>query len=187
MRLDQIIKTLLAFGLKKDETFIVICIDTQRLLIVENSRILKKYIISTSKYGTGNEKNSYKTPFGVHRIYKKIGDNVPLGGIFVGRKFTGRIARIPDSADLITTRILWLEGLEPNKNRGKNVDTRERYIYIHGTPEEDKIGIPSSKGCIRMKNKDIIELFKYVEEGTLLYILHQCFFLAEAELPDEEE
>ncbi len=181
MKLSDIEKKLRKFGLKPAQKYIVVCIDKQKLCLVKQKKILKVYSISTSRFGTGNEKDSYKTPLGVHRIFKKIGDNAPSGSVFEGRQLTGKIVSIPSPGDLITTRILWLEGLEWAINRGGNVDSLERYIYIHGTPEEDKIGFPASKGCIRMKNQDIISLYNDVEEGTLLHIVSQCFFLAEAE------
>ena len=94
----------------------------------------------------------------------------------IGRKFTGEIAKIfsdktISDTDDITTRILWLSGLEEGLNKGKNIDSFKRYIYIHGTSEEGRLGIPSSHGCIRMKNKDVIDLYKKVEVGTLVLIL----------------
>jgi len=181
MSINKIESKLKKFGLKPSEKFLLLCVDKQKLYLIKNRKILKSYPVSTSKFGTGNEKDSYKTPLGTHRIFKKFGDDAPIGAIFEGRKFTGKIARIPSDEDLITTRILWLEGLEWSKNRGGNVDTMERYIYIHGTPEEHKIGIPASKGCIRMKNQDIVSLYNNVEEGTLLHIIPQCLFLAEEE------
>ena len=109
-------------------------------------------------------------------IKNKIGDNTPINGKMIGRKFTGEIAKIfsdktISDTDDITTRILWLSGLEKGVNKGENIDSFKRYIYIHGTSEEGRLGIPSSHGCIRMKNKDVIDLYKKVEVGTLVLIL----------------
>ncbi len=150
--------------------FILVIISEQKLYLIEGNKILKSYPISSSRFGTGFTKDSFKTPLGIHRVYKKIGYGVPLGGVFVGREFTGEIAVFPAEGDLITTRILWLEGLEEGKNRGGEVDTKERFIYIHGTPEEHLLGTPASKGCIRMGNRDIAELFDLVEEETPVLI-----------------
>jgi lipoprotein-anchoring transpeptidase ErfK/SrfK len=133
------------------------------------------YPVSTSKFGVGNRENSNKTPLGTHRVKMKYGDNAPLGTVFQARVNTGKVATIhTDSTDreedLITSRILWLEGLEPGKNRGKGIDSYRRYIYIHGTPEEGLIGTPASHGCIRMKNQEVVELFEKVPVGTLVEI-----------------
>ena len=121
--------------------------------------------MSTSKYGIGNEIGSNKTSLGLHRIKEKIGDKAKEGTVFKGGKITNQIVKIyKDETDLyedfVITRILKLEGLEKGKNKCGNVDTEKRKIYIHGTPEEGLISKPSSHGCIQMKNKDIIELYK---------------------------
>ncbi|GAH92165.1 unnamed protein product [marine sediment metagenome] len=133
------------------------------------------YPVSTSKYGVGNEKNSMKTPLGTHFIAEKIGDGAKIGTIFELCENTGEIAEIYTDAkdikeDVITTRILWLKGIVPGVNEGEGVDSYNRHIYIHGSPEEGLIGTPASNGCIRMKNKDIIELFDSISEGTLVGI-----------------
>lgn len=135
----------------------------------------KTYPISTSKYGIGSEAGSNKTPLGEHRIENKIGDNAPKGMIFKARRATGQIAEMNAQGvgDLITTRILWLKGLESGVNSGRGIDSYRRYIYIHGTVEENKIGQPASHGCIRMYNDDVIELFDLVTEGTKVYIARQ--------------
>jgi lipoprotein-anchoring transpeptidase ErfK/SrfK len=118
---------------------------------------------------------SNKTPIGIHRIKSKIGDNVPINSRFIGRKLTGEIIEvISDTSkgdlDIISTRIMWLSGEEYGINKGNGIDSYERYIYIHGTNEEGRIGIPSSHGCVRMKNKDVIDLYRKVEVGTLVLI-----------------
>ena len=125
--------------------------------------------------GVGNKAGSNKTPIGIHRIKSKIGDNVPINSRFIGRKLTGEIIEvISDTSkgdlDIISTRIMWLSGEEYGINKGNGIDSYERYIYIHGTNEEGRIGIPSSHGCVRMKNKDVIDLYRKVEVGTLVLI-----------------
>jgi lipoprotein-anchoring transpeptidase ErfK/SrfK len=139
--------------------------------LVENNFIIS-YPVSTSKYGIGNQARSNKTPLGLHRIEEKIGANAPAGMIFKARQSTGKIAEINQAGagDLVTTRIMWLKGLEPNKNQGAGIDSYQRYVYIHGTVEENKIGQPASHGCIRMNNLDVIGLFDQVKEGTLVDI-----------------
>lgn len=144
-------------------------------LLSEDGEVIKIYPVSTSKYGAGCEKDSEKTPLGMHRIKDKIGGAMPVNEVFIGRVPQGSLeeciergAELPD--DVITSRILWLEGMEPGRNRGGYVDTYERYIYIHGTSEEDKIGTPASIGCIRMRNADVIELYRQVEVGTEVFI-----------------
>jgi lipoprotein-anchoring transpeptidase ErfK/SrfK len=134
-----------------------------------------EYPVSTSKYGVGNENGSEKTPLGLHRIKDKIGGSMPINMVLIGREPAGMLedcieqgVDLPD--DVITSRILWLEGMEPGRNQGGYVDTYNRYIYIHGTSEENKIGTPASIGCIRMRNKDVIELYRMVEIGTEVLI-----------------
>ena len=132
---------------------------------------VKTYPISSSKYGIGNQAGSNKTPLGLHRIEKKFGANAPLGLIFKARQSTGRIATInAENGATITTRIMWLKGLEAGKNSGRGIDSYKRYIYIHGTAEENKIGQPASHGCIRMYNRDVIHLFDRITTGTQVYI-----------------
>lgn len=133
--------------------------------------LIRQYPVSTAANGAGEENGSYCTPRGRHRIAEKIGAFAPLCSAFKSRQPTGEVwtpeldAEYP-SRDWILTRILWLEGLEPGKNQGDTVDTHNRYIYIHGTNEEHKLGTPASHGCIRMKNADVAELFDLVKEGT---------------------
>ena len=155
---------------------IFVSLERQRLYLIEDGKIKKEYPVSTSKYGVGNELGSEKTPKGIHKIYRKIGDGMPENTIFVGRKpYSPEEAkrRFGELKDKIMTRILWLEGCEDGINKGKNksgkvVDTKQRYIYIHGT--DDDVGKTGSRGCIRMRKKDIIELFGKVEEGDLVLI-----------------
>ena len=148
----------------------------QRMYLVEQGQPVGGWVISTAVNGVGSEKGSDKTPLGLHKISEKIGDGAALGTIFKSRQNTGKQVEIltapgADSKDdYVTSRIMWLEGLEPGVNKGGDVDSKERYIYIHGTGEEGKLGTPASHGCIRMKNADVINLFNRVDENTLVYI-----------------
>ncbi len=148
---------------------------SQELKVIENNQLIKSYRISTAKNGAGEWANSEKTPRGMHKIRAKIGKDCPINTVFVGRRPTGEIYtpelknNHPDR-DWILTRILWLSGLEVGKNRLGNQDTMRRYIYIHGVPEEVDMGIPGSRGCIRMRNKDLIELFDMIACYTIVHI-----------------
>ncbi len=159
------------------DTLIYISVKHQRLYLVNRQQVLKEYVISTAKNGTGNQQGSMKTPLGLHTIKHKIGAGATKNTIFISRKNTGKLAKIytrPDEnapADYVTTRIMWLKGLEPGKNKGRGIDSYRRYIYIHGTAEEGKLGSPASHGCIRMSNNDVLELFDLVKEGTPVLIL----------------
>ncbi len=159
----------------QDNLSIEIDISLQRLYLVDNSTIISSYPISSSKYGEGSKQNSFKTPLGSHMIKEMIGDQVPKNTIFISRINTQREAKIihdqeNSDNDYVTTRIMWLDGLEDGKNKGKGVDSYNRYIYIHGTHEEGLIGQKASHGCIRMFNSDVIELFNVVKKGTKVYI-----------------
>jgi lipoprotein-anchoring transpeptidase ErfK/SrfK len=133
---------------------------------------MKTYPVSTSKYGIGNRAGSGRTPLGRHYIKQKVGYNAPKGMIFKARRETGKIAKMNrrGAGDLVTTRIMWLKGKEQGKNLGSRIDSFKRYIYIHGTAEENKIGKPASHGCIRMYNHDVIDLFDKVKIGTNVFI-----------------
>jgi len=162
-------------ALAQDNLSIEIDISLQRLYLVDNSTIISSYPISSSKYGEGSKQNSFKTPLGSHMIKEMIGDQVPKNTIFISRINTQREAKIihdqeNSDNDYVTTRIMWLDGLEDGKNKGKGVDSYNRYIYIHGTHEEGLIGQKASHGCIRMFNSDVIELFNVVKKGTKVYI-----------------
>ena len=131
----------------------------------------RTYPVSTSKFGPGEKNGSFCTPRGSHVVRAKIGAGQPLGAVFVRRRPTGEVwtpelhARYP-GRDWILTRILWLSGREPGRNRLGCVDTFRRYIYLHGTPDETRLGARGSHGCVRMANRDIIELFDLVGPGT---------------------
>ena len=159
----------------QDNLSIEIDISLQRLYLLDSSTIISSYPISSSKYGEGSKQNSFKTPLGSHMIKEMIGDQVPKNTIFISRINTQREAKIihdqeNSDNDYVTTRIMWLDGLEDGKNKGKGVDSYNRYIYIHGTHEEGLIGQKASHGCIRMFNSDVIELFNVVKKGTKVYI-----------------
>lgn len=132
----------------------------------------KTYRVSTAANGLGNLADSQKTPFGVHRIKQKIGGGQPRGMIYKNREATGRIFDPLDirEDDEISSRIFWLDGMQPGINQGGDCDTHSRYIYIHGTSDEKRIGQPVSIGCIRMKNDDVIELFDEVLVNDLVII-----------------
>ena len=146
---------------------------SQQTLTVRNAQneALAHYSISTAANGAGCEKNSGCTPLGKHIIRAKIGEGVPAGSVFVGRRPTGEICT-PElitefpNRDWILTRILWLSGKELGVNRLGNVDTMQRYIYIHGTPDSNEMGVIGSHGCVRMRNADIIALFDMVDVGA---------------------
>jgi hypothetical protein len=156
--------------------FIYVSIKYQKLYLIEQDSIRFKFPISSAKLGIGNKQNSMKTPVGLHTIKHKYGDGVPLAGLFKSRVYTGKVSliyaqKIKSPTDDVTTRIMWLQGEESGLNRGRNIDSYKRYIYIHGTSEEGYIGEPASHGCIRMKNKDVIHLYNEIEEGTPVLIL----------------
>ena len=143
---------------------------------IKNDSILNEYIVSTSKYGVGNIRGTNKTPLGLHEIKRKIGDEVPINGILNYQKYNQQIAQIYSDTsssknDDITSRILWLDGLEKYFNKNGDVDSFNRYIYIHGTSEEGKLGTIASDGCIRMSNSDVVELYDKINVGTKVLIL----------------
>ena len=157
------------------DALLYVDIPSQQMFFIKKGEIVNIYSISSSYYGTGNKVNSLMTPLGKHEIYKKLGENLPENAILKGRVWNGAIADIikeplDTDFDHVTSRILWLDGLEEGKNKGPGIDSRERYIYIHGTAEEGLIGKPASDGCIRMYNREIIELFDLVDEKAQVWI-----------------
>ena len=155
---------------------IIINIAQQQLeLLDDHGEISKRYLISSAKNGTGQQNGSFCTPLGKHVIRAKIGTGQPVNTVFVKRRPTGEIysaelERQHPQRDWILTRILWLSGCEPGFNRLGNVDTMRRYIYIHGSPDRVEMGKPGSIGCIRMRNRELLELFDLVEVGTPVQI-----------------
>ena len=152
-----------------------ISIPDQTLELTEDGQTVRRYVISTSKNGAGERYGSFCTPRGHHIIRAKVGAGEPVNTVFVKRRPTGEIydaelgARYPDR-DWMLTRILWLSGCEPGFNRLGDVDTMRRYIYIHGSPDTVVMGKPGSIGCIRMHNRDLLDLFDLVEPGTTVEI-----------------
>ncbi|WP_221798001.1 L,D-transpeptidase [Oceanobacter mangrovi] len=138
------------------------------------------YPVSTALNGAGEQQGSGKTPIGWHRVVARIGEGLPLGSVFVGRRFTGEIysdqlAQAFPQRDWILSRILWLQGLEVGRNRMGGVDSMRRYIYIHGTPDSEPMGKPLSHGCIRMRNSDLLALFEQVPAKTPVWIQQHSF------------
>ena len=150
---------------------ILIRIDEQRLYLIRNGRVFKRYPVSTSRYGKGNLMGSQKTPVGLHRICGKIGRGFGKWAVFKDRRFTGEFWDGKSAfGDLVLSRILALAGMEKGVNKGGNRDSRKRYIYIHGTNHEKTVGKPVSHGCITMKNSHVMDLYKRVRKGTHVLI-----------------
>ena len=154
-----------------------ITIKNNTLNLFEGKKLRKQYSVSTSRNGTGNEYGKEQTPLGRHRIFEKIGKGVPVGGVFKERCFNGEISLIYkekseciEEFPCITTRILWLEGLDEGLNLGEGIGSYERKIYIHGTPYEYDIGKSASLGCIRMRNQDVVEFFDVIDVGDEIII-----------------
>ncbi len=150
-------------------------IGRQSLTLEADGRVLKTWPVSTARNGPGERIDSGCTPRGIHRIRIKVGAECPLNTVFVGRRPTGEIysraleASYPER-DWILTRILWLTGVEPGFNRGGDCDTLRRFVYLHGCPDAEPMGVPASHGCIRMRNADIVDLFDRVDVGTMVVI-----------------
>ena len=155
---------------------IEVSIADQTLTLFDDAgHMIKRYRVSTAAKGAGEQMGSYQTPRGRHRIRARIGDGLPLGAVLRGRRPTGEICTpelmaAQPGKDWILTRILWLCREEPGINRGGQVDTMRRYVYIHGTPDETTLGVPGSHGCVRMANRDMVELFDRVPVGTPVLI-----------------
>lgn len=156
-----------------DGDLLYISVQRQRLFHVRNGKLLSEYMISTSCNGLSGAQDSYCTPTGLHRVQEKIGGALPAWSIIRERIPTNEIADSSNAGngDVITSRILWLSGLEDGVNAGGNVDSFERAIYIHGTADERSLGTASSHGCVRMRNRDVIELYAHVPIGALVVIL----------------
>lgn len=161
--------------LAADAPRIEVSISDQSLILRTDDAVIASYSISTALNGPGQKANSGCTPLGKHHIRIKIGGGCPINAVFRGRRFTQEIyspelaEKYPDR-DWILTRILWLTGDDSGVNRGGDVDTLKRYIYIHGCPDSEPMGIAKSHGCVRMRNTDLIELFDQVSVGTVVTI-----------------
>ena len=172
----ELYEHLKALGLPLPKHCLVVSVDQQKLWHFSDNDVTE-YRVSTARAGIGCVKDSLRTPKGLLSVSEMIGNGEPKGMVFKGRRPTGQLWQEGDavSDNLITSRILWLEGLENGINRGLNsagqvVDTKERYIYIHGTNQSTEIGQPNSHGCILLSDDDVIELFGRVTVGTLVYI-----------------
>jgi hypothetical protein len=176
--MEQVNETCARLGIKPGERVLVVRISTATMQFYRRGELVRSYVISTSRRPPSNVKNSLGTPRGLHEIAERIGAGQPPGMVFKARVPTGRHFHEVESDDpnaenhyLITGRILWLRGLEPGVNRGGDVDTYERYVYIHGTNHEDRIGEPLSSGCVLMRNLDIVGLYEEVRAGDLVMIV----------------
>jgi hypothetical protein len=161
-------------GIAATQFILTVNIAGQTVSLFEQNKFVKKFSCSTSRFGIGQTEGSNRTPLGLHRIAEKIGAGEPAGTVFKARKVVGHTSQ-PEFADAkITTRILWLEGLEDGFNKGfngdVNVDSRARYIYVHGTADQKSIGRPASHGCIHLADADLVPLFDLLPGGTLVWI-----------------
>ena len=153
----------------------IVSVSLQQIFLIDRLTLVGAFPVSTSRFGTGTMQNSFRTPLGAHCVVLKIGADRPLLTRFVGRRAQGKadlntLNCIGDN-DTICTRILWLTGLQQGYNKGGFFDSMRRYIYIHGTTDEKRIGVPSSLGCIRMRNHDVCKVFEVLQQGSLVYIL----------------
>jgi L,D-transpeptidase catalytic domain len=162
------------FRITPTQFVLIVSIAEQTISLFEQNKFVKTFPCSTSRFGIGQAEGSDCTPLGLHRIAEKIGAGEPAGTVFKSRRIIGHTSQ-PEFADAkITTRILWLEGLEPGLNQGfngdVNMDSHARYIYIHGTADQKSIGQPASHGCIHLADADLIPLFDLLPGGTLVWI-----------------
>jgi lipoprotein-anchoring transpeptidase ErfK/SrfK len=151
--------------MQTSRTSIHISIRDQQLTVKEGETPIRTYQVSTSRFGIGTKQGSLKTPVGRFRVAEKIGADTPAGTIFRSRVPLNPGDPLPPTDDLVMSRILWLDGLDEH-----NANTRDRFIYIHGTKHEGKIGSPASCGCVRMRNADVVELFDLVDQDTPVII-----------------
>jgi lipoprotein-anchoring transpeptidase ErfK/SrfK len=151
--------------MQTSRTIIHISVRDQQLTVKEGETAIRTYPVSTSRFGIGTEEGSMKTPIGRFRVAEKIGGDMPAGTIFRSRVPLKPDDPNPPTEDLVMSRILWLDGLDEHNN-----NTRDRFIYIHGTKHESKVGSPASCGCIRMRNADVVELFDLVDHDTPVII-----------------
>jgi lipoprotein-anchoring transpeptidase ErfK/SrfK len=144
----------------------IVSVPDQALALVDRGKLIERYSISTSKFGTGDSNASYRTPLGTLFVSAKIGDRLPPGAVIKSRIPTGEVVTVDaPGRDAIVSRVIWLRGME-----AQNQKARDRCIYIHGTPEERRIGQPASFGCIRMRSRDVIDLYDHVHIGTHVLI-----------------
>ncbi len=167
-------------GLPEDGLLLLVSVRDQRLAVIESGACRLLYRVSTSKWGAGSARDSNRTPLGWHRVAEWIGGNARPGQVFVARRPTDQVLphtewRSIRSGDHVLTRILWLDGIEPGRNRGGMRDSRSRFIYLHGTNQEHLLGRPASHGCIRLSNRDVMELYD-LTTGRTTY----CLIVAES-------
>jgi lipoprotein-anchoring transpeptidase ErfK/SrfK len=162
-----VVRSLHADGVPEVKNEVIVSVKDQRLMLLQNGALVTTYPISTSKFGIGDSSGRMTTPIGAMAVAQKIGDHAPTGAVFHNRRFTGEIIK-PNAPgrDPIITRIIWLRGLEASTSRAFS-----RCIYIHGTPEEKKIGQPASYGCIRMKSKDVTALYSQLPIGAVVQVV----------------
>jgi L,D-transpeptidase-like protein len=172
--LKQVNETCDRLGIKPGERLLIVRIGTATLQFYRKGVLVKSYTVSTSKRPPSNIKGSLGTPRGLHEIAERIGAGQPPGMVFKSRVPTGRhFSELPAGGaneSLVTTRILWLRGLEPGVNQGGEVDTYERYVYIHGTNHQSRIGEPLSAGCVLLRDLELIELYDEARAGDLVWI-----------------
>lgn len=170
-------KTCERLGIKPADRLLLVRISAQTLQLYRRGELIRAYPVSTSAKPPSNVKDSLGTPRGLHEIAERVGGEQPLGMVFKGRRPTGKhFLEHEDDGNLITSRILWLRGLEPGVNAGENaagqiVDTHARYVYIHGTNREDRIGRPQSAGCVLLTNRDMVALHDEVRVGDQVLIV----------------
>ncbi len=174
---ESVSKTCDALGIKPADRFLLVRIATQTLQFYRRGELVRSYPVSTSLRPPSNVKDSLGTPRGLHEIAERIGGEQPAGMVFKARRPTGRhFSEHEDNGNLITSRILWLRGLEPGVNAGQSptgetVDSYGRYVYLHGTNREDRLGQPQSAGCVLLANRDIVALYDEVRPGDHVLIV----------------
>lgn len=172
---EQVIQTTQRLGIKPSERVLFVRISTQTMQFYRTGELVRSFVISTSRRPPSNIKGSLGTPLGLHEIAERIGGEQPVGMVFKARVPMGRhfheLSEAADDGNLITSRILWLRGLEAGVNRHGDVDTYDRYVYIHGTNREDGLGSPQSAGCVLMRNIEIVGLFEEVRAGDQVLIV----------------
>ena len=167
---EACLRTCERLQLKPTHYVLVVQVSTQHLALYADGRFDSEYPCSTSRYGIGQELNSRGTPLGLHCIAEKIGAGLPAGTVFKSRQVAGTTADPGLEHAGITTRIMWLDGLEPGFNRGGTVDTHARYVYLHGTSDQATIGRPHSLGCTELADPVLIKLFDLLPSGTMVWI-----------------
>ena len=171
---ERVIEKAAGLGIKPADRLLVVRIASQTLQLFRGPELVKAYPVSTSRRPPSNVRDSLGTPRGLHEIAERIGGEQPPGMVFRSRIPTGHhfreLSDEENTPNLVTTRILWLRGLEPGVNAGAEVDSYARYIYLHGTNHEDRIGTPASGGCVLLRNLDIVELYDQVRVGDWVWI-----------------